>query len=162
MNDDIENLIEFFEEIPSPPHFTRRPVNIPGDFRTAWRLTVLTMLLSRGRGKVLAIDHLHVLWWAIRTSKTRDLFLRWLQGDKGPDELLVRFDPSLTVTVDLAIGCGLATKEPSGRIRLTSSGVKIAATAENEETVLLIEKVFLSSLPRHITQRQIRELLEWT
>lgn len=161
MNEDIKNLIEFFEEIPSSPRFTRRPVNIPGDFRTAWRVTVLTMLISRGRGSKLAIDHLHVLWWAIRTSKTRDLFLRWNQGDKSPDELLVRFDPSLTVTVDLAIGSGLVAKEPSGTIRLTSAGAEIATSVGNDETVLRVEKDFLNSLPRHITQRQIRELLEW-
>ncbi|UCR89931.1 hypothetical protein [Mycetocola spongiae] len=162
MNSDIESLIQFFDEIPASPRFTRRAVNIPGDFRTAWRLSVLTMLLARGRANALAIDHLHVLWWAIRTPKTRELFLRWLQGDKGPDELLVRFDPSLTVTVDLAIGEGLVAKETSANIRLTAAGEALAAEAESDENVLRVEKTFLESLPRRITQRQIRKLLEWT
>lgn len=161
MNNEIESLVEFFDEIPFAPRFTRRAVNIPGDFRTAWRLTVLAMLLGRGRANALAIEHLHVLWWAIRTPKTRELFLRWLDGEKGPDELLVRFDPSLTVTVDLAIGEGLVTKEVSGSIRLTPKGEALAAAAQTESTVLRIEKAFLESLPRRITQRQIRELLEW-
>lgn len=159
---DIDDLIQFFEEAQALPSFTRRAVSIPGDFRTAWRLSVLCLLVGRGRARSLALDHLHVLWWAIRSPDSRDLFLRWLGGEKSPDELLVRFDPSLTITVDLAQGAGLVSREASGTIRLTATGEALAASTDDEGTVLATEKMFLAALPQRITQRQIRELLEWS
>lgn len=158
---EIEELRQFFGEATAAPRFTRRPVSIPGDFRTAWRLSVLCLLLSRGRANTLSLEHLHVLWWAIRTAQTRDLLLRWLEGDRAPDELLVRFDPSLTVTVDLARGQGLVTQESAGNIKLASGGLALVDIVGQYEHLLMEEKAFLNSLPNRITQRQLRELLEW-
>lgn len=159
---DLEDLEEFFSSISANPRFTQRSVSIPGDFRTGWRLSVLCLLLTRGRANQLALDHLHVLWWAIRTYTSRALFLRWLDGDKNPDELIVRFDPSLTVTIDLAMGQQLAERTGSGRIKLTPTGEGLATTVNSDPNVLVTEKAFLDNLPRTITQRQISELLEWT
>jgi|SRR5699024_5037150 len=159
---ELEDLEEFFSTIPANPRFTQRSVNIPGDFRTGWRLSVLCLLLTRGRANQLALNHLHVLWWAVRTSSSRALFLNWLRGDKSPDELIVRFDPSLTVTIDLAMGQNLVEKTATGLIKLTPSGGGLADAVYTDSTVLVTEKVFLDQLPKTITQRQISELLEWT
>lgn len=157
-----KDLDAFFSSIPTNARFTQRAVNIPGDFRTGWRLSVLTLLLTRGRSTSLALDHLHVLWWAIRTPTSRSLFLRWLAGDKSPDEMIVRFDPSLTVTIDLALGQNLTQKTKSGLIKLTTAGIGLANAVNDDTTVLLTEKLFLEQLPKSISQRQISELLEWT
>lgn len=159
---EVEDLEEFFASIAANPRFTQRSVSIPGDFRTGWRLSILCLLLTRGRANQLALNHLHVLWWAIRTSSSRTLLLKWLRGDKNPDELIVRFDPSLTVTIDLAIGQQLVEKTASGLIKLTSKGGGLADAANSDIEVLVTEKAFLDELPKTITQRQISELLEWT
>ena len=158
---EVEALREFFEEATATPRFSRRAVTIPGDFRTAWRLSVLCLLLQRGRANMLSLEHLHVLLWSIRTAKARDLLLRWFDGDRSPDELLVRFDPSLTVTVDLALGQGLVTRESTGSIRLANPGASLAASILEQEDLMVAEKGFLAALPARITQRQVRELLEW-
>jgi hypothetical protein len=154
-------LREFFENLNVAPRFTARAVSIPGDFRIAWRLSVLCLLLQRGRANALSLEHLHVLWWAARSERGRSLVTRWFDGERSPDELLVRFDPSLTVTVDLALGQGLVTRTASGAVKLTEAGVALAAAVQNEKHVLGTVKEFLDSLPRKITQQQIRELLEW-
>lgn len=158
---EVEALREFFGEATATPRFSRRAVSIPGDFRTAWRLSILCLLLARGRANTLSLEHLHVLWWSIRTAKSRQLLLRWFDGDRSPDELLVRFDPSLTVTVDLALGQGLTTRESAGSIRLASAGSSLVASIYEREDLMVAEKAFLASLPARITQRQVRELLEW-
>ncbi|MDP1720805.1 MAG: hypothetical protein Q8L08_07425 [Candidatus Nanopelagicaceae bacterium] len=119
------------------------------------------MLLKRGRANTLALEHLHVMWWAIRTIDNRRLFLRWLQGDRRPDELLVRFDPSLSNTVDLALGQGLAELTSSGSVRLTVSGLEYAQHAQGEGEPLRAEREFLQQLPASITNRQVQKLLEW-
>lgn len=154
-------LREFFSEIPAAPVFSSRKAGIPGEYRLAWRLSLLCLLLNRGRGRALAFDHLHVLWWATRSSRTRELMVRWFRGDKRPDELLVRFDPALSATVDLALGQGLVLRESTGTVRLSEAGGKLAAAIENDASALVAEREFLATLPKSITQRQIRELLEW-
>lgn len=158
---ELEELDKFFSSVSASPRFVKRAVNIPGEFRTAWRLSVLCLILSRGRARQLALDHLHVLWWAIRSSTSRALFLRWEAGEKSPEEIIVRFDPSLTTTVDLAIGQRLVERTSSGLIKLTSTGAAMAESVASNRGVLEDEKEFLLSLPAKINQRQISELLEW-
>lgn len=158
---EIEALREFFEEVTASPRFSRRAVSIPGDFRTAWRLSILCLLLQRGRANTLSLEHLHVLWWAVRTARSRELLLRWFDGDRSPDELLVRFDPSLTISVDLALGEELVTRVSSGNIKLATTGASLAASIYDQEDLMVDEKAFLAALPTRITQRQVRDLLEW-
>lgn len=159
--DDADRLREFFKDVDAAPQFSARPIDIPGDLRIAWRLSVLCLLLRRGRANLLALEHLHVLWWAVRSEATRTLLLRWMTGEGRPDEMLVRFDPSLTSTVDLALGEGLVSVAANGAVKLTALGVVLADEVAVEDSVLVAEKQFLGALPAHITQAQINEILEW-
>ena len=159
--DDVAQLRSVFSNSDAVPGFTARAIDIPGDLRVAWRLAVLCVLLRRGRSNSLLLEHLHVLWWAVRSEATRSLLTRWVHGESRPDEVLVRFDPSLTITLDLAIGQGLVAVQGSGALKLTSSGLAFAEEVLAAPEVLKAEKAFLSGLPSRITQRQIQELLEW-
>lgn len=153
---------ELFEMLDSPVAFGREPEAIPGDLRISWRLSILCLLLARCRGAKTNLQTLHVLWWASRSRATRDLFLRWLDGDSRPDDLVVRFDPSLTVTIDLALGAGLVTWESRDSVvGLSPKGKGLAETAWSDENVLREQKAFLRRLPARITQKSMRELLEW-
>lgn len=154
-------LRDFFGNTEAIPEFSRRPINIPGDYRNAWRISVLCLLLQQGRASTLSLPHLHVLWWAVRSPSSQSTFRRWLEGTKEPDELLVRFDPSLNTAVDLAIGQGLAERKRTGNIELTATGKSFARVISDEPNVLVSEKMFLNSLPKRITKKQIQELLEW-
>jgi len=159
---DIERLREFFSELEARPVFTRRATNIPGDLRIAWRLSVLCLILRRGRANSLALEHLHVLWWAVRSEATRSLLLRWFRGEGRPDEMLVRFDPSLSVTLDMAIGQRLALMTETGGVQLTPEGAALADAVLVQDEALVEEKNFLSELPTRITRTQIQSLLEWS
>lgn len=158
---EVEDLAAFFADTRLSPNFTLRPRGIPGDLRLSWRLSVLCLILERGRSNALRPEHLHVLWWAIRSARTREQLLRWFEGQRDPDELLVRFDPSLTATVDLALGGGLATRQPSGTIQLTGAGKALVGAVGVAPDVLTVEREFLDALPRNLTQKQLRGLLEW-
>lgn len=158
---ELQDLRDFFDDLPSAPVFRTRPTSIPGDYRLAWRLSVLCLLLYRGRGHTLSLEHLHVLWWAIRSRRSRELLLRWFSEDRRPDDLVVRFDPSLTTTLDLALGQGLVERTSVGNLSLTSQGVGMAEEIMDSATGLDAERAFLGDLPRSITQRQVREILEW-
>jgi hypothetical protein len=101
------------------------------------------------------------MWWAVRSDETRRLFLRWLDGDKRPDEIIVRFDPSLAVTVDLALGSGLVSRTSTGAVALLPTGLALAGELWSDGNVLVEEKAFISKLPRSMTQTALKELTQW-
>lgn len=156
-----ESLEELFSRPGVAIAFRNQPEAIPGDLRVSWRLSMLCMLLDRCRGSRAPLPILHVLWCAVRSASSRDLFLRWLSGERRPDEVIVRFDPSLSLTVDLGAGSGLVDFDPSkGTVALTSKGAALAREVWASEDVFQDEKAFLLQLPR-ITQTLIRPVLEW-
>lgn len=104
---------------------------------------------------------LHVLWWAARSPESRDLFLRWLAGAKEPDELLIRYDPSLSTTLDLALGQGLVEVDGKLIVQLSATGFSLAEAVMRDTSLLVLEKAFLDRTPPKISQKAIRELLEW-
>lgn len=140
--------------------FSQRPDAIPGDLRLSWRLPMLCMLLRKFWGSSTSLECLHTVWWAVRTRETRDLFLRWYQGLKRPDEVLVRFDPSLTLTLDLAIGEGLVVVSESRAIVLTADGQRLAEQTWQQKDAFTEEKAFLGTLPT-LSQRLLKELTQW-
>jgi hypothetical protein len=140
-------LRQLFETGQARVAFADRAEPIPGDLRLAWRLVVLCLVLDRSHGGKASMQAAHVLWWAIRSSRNRGLFLRWQQQEQDPDELLVRFDPSLTATMDLAIGAGLITVDSNANLVLLPTGKQLAADAWGAHGVLEVEKAFLNALP---------------
>lgn len=155
------SLRELFDSGNARVAFADRAEPVPGDLRLSWRLVVLCLILDRSRAGKSSMQAAHVLWWAIRSSRTRDLFMKWRQGEGNPDELLVRFDPSLTATMDLAIGAGLISVDQNANLILESRGREVATDAWASAGVLEAEKEFLAALPKGITAKSIRELLEW-
>lgn len=154
-------LEELFANAEGPIGFNSRAEAIPGDLRLSWRLAMLCIILNRSHGRRASMQMLHVLWWSVRSSDSRALFRRWHQGTKSPDELMIRFDPSLSSTLDLAMGQGLVLTKQNLTVSLTSTGRTFAEEVWATEGVLEVEKAFLGGLPSHMTQKQIRELLEW-
>lgn len=154
-------LRELFLEGTASVTFANRAEPIPGDLRLSWRLVVLCMILDRSWGGKATMQTAHVLWWAIRSGSTRTLFLRWLDGNQDPDEILVRFDPALNETMDLAIGAGLVELDKNLNLVLTATGKNVAFAAFESEDVLRDEKQFLAAFPTRITSKSIRQLLEW-
>lgn len=76
--------------------------------------------------------------------------------------MLVRFDPSLSSTLDMAIGQGLAAMTDTGGVVLTPAGAAMADAVLTQDEALVGEKAFLAALPSRITRSQIQSLLEWS
>ncbi len=158
---DLEFLESAFAAIDTPVRFVRRPDPVPADLRLSWRLGVLTLILRRCRADTATIQQLHVLSWAIRTTKSRAVFLRWISGEKRPDDIIVRFEPSVSLSIDLANGSGLVNRSGGGRITLTQKGILLAESINRDSTALGPEKEFLNKLPRRITQRFVNDAVAW-
>jgi hypothetical protein len=159
-----------------PVTFERRPAPLPCDLRPVWRLHVLVLMLDQCWGGKATHQQLHVLNWAIRTEETRAAFLQFIEGERAPNQIIVRYDPSLNRAVDFAFGEGLAThheesdalleQEPprhgSYRVILTKKGRDLVRTIRSAKDSFQVEKDFLDSIRRKITQQQVEALFTWS
>lgn len=149
-----------FDTIERRPRLRERPQSIPGDRRKLWRVSVVTLLLRRGRANSMTLEHLHVFWWAVRSPLARAQFGRWLTDGRDPNDLIVRFDPSLSYTLDLAQGFGLTAATSRG-ITLTAKGLALASDLDDADDVFVEIKDYLHGLPNRITKAQFQRILDW-
>jgi hypothetical protein len=154
-------LEQAFSLIRSSVVFTRRPDPIPGDLRIGWRLASAVLILNRCRGNTANLEQIHVLTWALRSRHGRQVISDWFLRERKPNDLIIRHDPSTARTINLAVAGGLATRNNNSTISLTEKGDRLAHLLWGRSDVLVPEKNFLSTLPARITQRSIRDLLEW-
>lgn len=150
--------------------FRVRPIPVPCTLRPVFRIAVLSLLMSHCHGDQATLLQLHVLNWAIRNTENRRRFLAYLAGEIRPDDVVVRFDPTLSRAVDFALAEGLLSipdRDPSQSdvpqrmpVMLTAKGKDFVATLNGKDfsDVLVTEKTFLRSLGRKLTQTQIDSL----
>jgi hypothetical protein len=132
----------------SPVVFRPRPAPVPARHRFAYRTSVLVLTLGHFNRQSAKVANLHLLTWAMRSSRTRSMFSNWWAGRRYADTVTSRIDPELDVTLNLALVDGLI--EPlsdRSRVRLSGKGSALAKLIEASEDTLLSEKAFLSQLP---------------
>lgn len=154
-------LDDGFQEIGTHAIFTRRADPIPADLRLSWRVAAILLVVRRCRANTATQEQLHVLLWAIRSDASRRLVHRWFQGDRRPDDLIVRYDPSTGRTVNLVLAARLAERRSNLAIALTDPGRRLADTLWEHPAVFTEEKTFFAGLPSRISQTDIRRLMEW-
>lgn len=157
-----QTLQGFFAGISNSVVFTRRPDPIPGDLRISWRLASLALTLRRCRANTANIEQIHVLTWGLRSTHGRKVISEWFVNGRKPHDLVIRHDPSTSRTINLAIAAGLAKRNPNTTVSLTPTGERWANKLWSQETVLIPEKNFLSTLPTRITQKSVSDLLDWS
>jgi len=145
--------------------FAERPMPLPVDFRPAWRLGLLLLILKICcRGGQSSLERLNVLNWAIRTQGARETFIAFLERRSTPEAILVRFEPGLSRAIDLALGEGLLVRKTTtagSRLELTARGTGLADETNNHTDCLADEKSFLQRIKKDATEDRIRELLGW-
>lgn len=154
-------LEQAFSGVRSGVFFTRRPDPIPGDLRISWRVATAVLILRRCRGNTANLEQIHVLTWALRSYRGRKVIHEWFLAKRKPNDLIIRHDPSTARTINLAVAGGLAVRNSNSTISLTGRGERLAHVLWGRPDMLAAEKDFLSTLPARITQRSIRDLLEW-
>jgi len=165
------------EALDVPFTFRRRPRALPCSMRPGWRLHVLVLILNQCRGSRASLEQLHVLNWAIRTEATRNHFLQFLEGKCAPNQVIVRYDPSLSRAIDFAFAERLiirqeqqtelfendvkSKKTPPYRVILGERGLRLFQQIQKMEDAFTVEKAFLKSIGKKITQEQISALFTW-
>jgi hypothetical protein len=148
-----------------------RPTPLPCDLRPIWRIAALVLILNQCRQKRATIEQLHVMNWSIRSRKAQEQFLAYRQGHKPPNEVVVRYDPSLTRAIDFALGAGIVERyekidsvddgKPQYRLALSTLGETLASELMEDEDIFILEKAFLRDIGQKVTQKQIADLFKW-
>lgn len=165
-----------------PFTFQRRPSAIPCVMRPAWRLHILSLILDQCRGGRASLEQLHVLNWAIRTDESRQLFLQFIKGSRAPNQIIVRYDPSLSRAIDFAFAEKLVSrhekqatllediqdkseekkKAPPYRVILSERGKALVLQIHEMEYAFVVEKEFLRAIGKKVTQDQVQSLFTWS
>jgi hypothetical protein len=143
----------------APFTFVSQPSPVPGDMRSIRRVALLLLMLRKCHGDSATFEQLHVLNWAIHSPRSQAQFAMVLQDKGRPDEVIVRFDPSLNRTIDLARGAGLVAWGSGKRLRLTVQGLAQSSAIGRMSEVLIREKTFLDSITGKISQSTVERLI---
>jgi hypothetical protein len=153
-------------EIPKinvPFSFTRKPIPIPPDLRTDWRIAVLLLILYYSRSYRVSLKKLHVINWAIRSSENRELLLEYMLNKIQPHDVVIRFEPGIVRAIDFAKGYQFIKMEygkPTGII-LTDKGLEIARKIDSFNDCFVKEREFLRKIGPHVLEKDISALLNW-
>ncbi len=104
----------------------------------------------------------------------RRSLIEFLTGDRPPEQAMVRFDPALDRAVSLAGGAellavttqqrsalGEASSGTEYRVELTAAGEAAVEIIDSDESLFGAEKALIRSLPRKLTQADVRDLFTW-
>jgi hypothetical protein len=127
--------------------------------RPEWRIPLLVLELSKCRARTGSLKQLHILNWALRGPDAWPAFQRAYAGHPHPDDVTLRFDPTLDRTIDRAIGDGLVEWTSKGRLRLTAGGDQFAEILIGSD-VLSEPRLMLTSIPGLLTQARFDQIAE--
>ena len=139
--------------------FRRGPTSVPPDIRPEWRIPLLLMMVRRCRGQVASREQLHVLNSAVLSAGSRRALMAALDGRMATRSPALQFEPAFDRAIDRAVGLGLLTTNPRGRMALTDLGHSIADTVDSDERLFTSERELLATLPRSLSQRAIGNAL---
>ena len=114
--------------------------------RFIWRLSLLSLILSKCRGQAAKLSTLHALSWALHSSSTRMLARKWWNEPDTADLATLRTDPRLDTTISIAAAEDLVEVSSSGRIELTGRGKEFGALLDGDKNLMAEEKAFLRDL----------------
>lgn len=133
--------------------FRQRPLPLVAPMRAQWRIAVLCLTLKKCcRQSRSSLFRLHVLNWAVRTREAQKALLAVVEGRLSPEQMLVRFDPTLVVAIDYAIGERLILPQRNARYQLALEGQLLVAEVESDTSCLAFERRFLDRVGFNFTE----------
>ena len=151
----------FEEFLPERPtfEFRHRPGILPGDLRISWRLALLILILSHSRGRKASLAKLHLLNDALRSETATKKLTEILSESRDSLDWRIRVEPALGRALDIARGEGLLSVGKGPVYRLTKMGVIAAAALEKKENLLIMERAFLATYSRQVSERFVTDLV---
>lgn len=149
------------EKLAAPFVFAERGEAIDCELRPLWRLSTIALILKIcGWAGKASLRKLYVLSWALRSPRNRERFLSVIHGVANPEDLIIRFEPSLLRALHFGAGMGLFAFDKGKRITLQEKGRALVEEALKGDC-LAVEQEFLRRVRKHVYERDVDRLLRW-
>lgn len=146
-------------QINIPIRFKKRPNSVAPDFRPGWKVSLLLLILElASRARKSSLTRLHVLNWAVRSSRHQQDLLATLESDAPLFSFNVRFEPAFSRAIDLAAAAGFVSWVGGNRIELTATGSEIARKLKKTAEVFRPEVTFLEGVGKSLTEPEALRL----
>jgi hypothetical protein len=140
--------------------FKRRPMAIAAELRPDWKMGALLLILHlSSRGGRSSLRRLHILNWALRSSKNRAEFEQVREHQQPLFSFQFRFEPALGRAVNLAVGENYVEWVGGNRLQITPKGQRWVKDIIRDETVMQEEREFLARIGKDITEGIATEMI---
>jgi hypothetical protein len=140
--------------------FTRRPMAIAAELRPDWKIgAVLLILHLSSHGGKSSLRRLHILNWALRSSKNRAEFEQVREHQQPLFSFQFRFEPALGRAINLAVGEKLIEWVGGDRLQITAKGKRWVTEILKDEDVMQEERDFLERIGKSITEPVATEMI---
>lgn len=152
--------LDYFTILNVPFSFVERKQHVPVSYLPEFRLAELLLVLSKCcRANKSSIMKLHIFNWALRDKENRVKFMRYMSEQLRPQDIIMRYDPSLNRTIDIALGEFLIERIQGNKVQLTNKGRKVVADLERVKC-LKEEKKFCNEIGKKLTDTKVKQLVQ--
>ncbi len=140
--------------------FRERPISIPYDMRSDYRIAILLLMLHYcGWKKQAPLAKLHVLNWSHRSDLARRAFLDRLDGKLHMKDVPIKFDPAFNRAIDMARGEFLIERTTNHALAITPTGNAWLEELLADPTCLPAEKSFFQAVGKRFTNTMLQSIL---
>jgi hypothetical protein len=133
---------------------------IAAELRPDWKIGALLLILHlSSRGGKSSLRRLHILNWALRSSKNRAEFEQVREHQQPLFSFQFRFEPALGRAINLAVGEKYVEWVSGNRLQITSKGQRWVKDILKDESVMQEERDFLERIGKDITEGIAMEMI---
>jgi hypothetical protein len=133
---------------------------IAAELRPDWKIGVVLLILHlSSHGGKSSLRRLHILNWALRSSKNRAEFEQVREHQQPLFSFQFRFEPALGRAINLAVGEKLIEWVGGDRLQITPKGKRWVTEILKDEAVMQEERDFLKRIGKSITEPVATEMI---
>lgn len=140
--------------------FKRRPMAIAAELRPDWKIGAMLLILHiSSRGGKSSLRRLHILNWALRSSRNRAEFEQVREHQQPLFSFQFRFEPALGRAINLAVGEEYVEWVGGNRLQITPKGQRWVKDILQDKSVMQQEREFLERIGKDITEGIATEMI---
>lgn len=157
MNND--NFFENIKEI----RFSKKAMPVPYKYRIRYKIALIVLIIGICcRKGACSLTKIHMLSWALTSSKEMDKLTRFLHSESTTNQLTIRLDPSVSRALAFGVAEKVFFQTNNGKYALTKQGDRVSKEIMEDTEILAIEKMFLKSVANKLPEKKIDEIIaDW-
>ena len=136
--------------------FDAKAVAVPYNYRISYKVSLICLIINlccmRGGCSSAKI---HMITVALSDKTVQEDIERLVEGRYLMSSIPLRFDPSVNRALNYALSDELILRQANGNFKLTNKGKVLVEKIKADDTLLVVEKIYLSTLKYRLTEEII-------